>query len=86
MDVGAAGGIHPRWGDLNNPNTTVLMIEPEAKAFDELESNNDGRIKVSATALSDSKGQKTLHVARKGMCSSFHKRNFDFVSVRSESS
>ncbi len=80
IDVGAAGGIHPRWGKMENPKTSVLMIEPEARAFDELGDSAEGRIKVSAVALSAGKGTRFLHVARKGMCSSFHKRNFEFVN------
>ena len=80
IDIGAAGGIHPRWGDLSNPQTSVLMFEPEAKAFEEMDGVQTGRIKILPIALSDVSTNRTLHIARKGMCSSLHERNFDFVN------
>ena len=79
MDIGAAGGIHPRWGNLTNPSLSAILIEPEAKAFAEL-SGSDGRIHSVAAALSSENGRHRLHVARKGQCSSLYPRNFDFVN------
>lgn len=79
MDIGAAGGIHPRWGDLANSNLTAILIEPEAKAFSQLDKVS-GHVHSIAAALSSEDGRHLLHVARKGRCSSLYPRNFDFVN------
>lgn len=81
VDIGAAEGIHPRWGSLSNPNLSVLMVEPEADAFSKLVGDSAGRIKATAVALSSEPGTRTLFVAKKGRCSSFQERNFDFVDL-----
>ena len=57
------------------------MVEPEADAFSKLVGDSAGRIKATAVALSSEPGTRTLFVAKKGRCSSFQERNFDFVDL-----
>lgn len=79
LDIGAAGGIHERWGSPANPNLSVIMVEPEPKALAEL-AGSGTRIRTVAAALSSQDGTRLLRVARKGQCSSVHPRNFAFVN------
>lgn len=68
MDIGAAGGLHPRFNALGS-QLKCLLFEPEPDAYQELAGNPNR--KVHDFALDSVPGERTLHITRKKECSSF---------------
>ena len=80
IDIGASGGIHPRWGESSQQSLRVMLFEPEDEARKELQANLGGNVTVRGVGLSSSAGTLPLYVAEKRMCSSVHPRNVEFVN------
>ena len=77
VDVGAAGGLHKRWGPTSGNALSALLFEPDPAAAAKLWSGSS--VLVSQIALSSETGESTLYCTRKSTCSSLHRANFSFI-------
>jgi FkbM family methyltransferase len=73
-DVGAAGGVDPRWQSLRGL-VRFLAFEPRSD-----EVFVDPTIKRFSTALGDRKGSRALHVTRYSQSSSLYPLNYDLLN------
>lgn len=76
LDIGASGGIKPRWEKLDAEHIAVLC-EPDPREFDNLSATLPTNYRLISTALSDHKGKTAFNLCRKQMCSSILKSNFE---------
>jgi FkbM family methyltransferase len=77
IDVGGAGGLHPRWGPSSGSSVSALFFEPEHNGAARLQEQGFGQ--VSERGLSDHEGERQLYVTSKPECSSFHHPNLDVL-------
>ena len=79
VDIGASGGIDPRWG-----NTTEfykgILFEPDPGEFNALKKNSDNNLIVLNSALADSKKEVEFHLCKKQMVSSIYPPNFNLLN------
>lgn len=79
IDVGASGGIHPRWKRLL-PNLKAILFEPDETAYQRLVSRSDSHVEAFQTALFEEPGEYPFHICRSRQVSSAFKPNPDFVN------
>ena len=84
VDVGASGGIDPRWSKTTEFYKGILF-EPDPREFDALKKNSDNNLIVINSALSDSNKEIELHLCKKQEVSSVYLPNFNFLNKFADS-
>ncbi|WP_061255853.1 FkbM family methyltransferase [Leptospira interrogans] len=79
-DVGASGGLHPRWEEFTSSYKGILF-EPDPREYEQLIKKVDNRIVIIDTALSDSKKEILFHLCKKQQVSSVFKPNTRFLDM-----
>ena len=77
VDIGASGGLHPRWLD-HDPPVHAILVEPDSRAWNGLDSKDSDRT-VIRTALSDAPGEREFHRCRAQQVSSVYRPNRTFT-------
>lgn len=77
VDVGARGGIHPRWKDI--PKLKVIGFEPDVEECERLNKRLGRSQRFLPVALSNKKGKVLIHITRNPACSSVLEPNVDLV-------
>lgn len=78
IDIGASGGIHPRWNKLPCDLRAVLF-EPDRDAYCRLKPSAPNNWTVLNSALSDSSGHVSFNLTRKPQVSSVYEANRDIL-------
>jgi FkbM family methyltransferase len=78
VDIGASGGVDSRWKKFTSYCRTVLF-EPDPREFENLKLGTDENTIILNTAISDSSGEKDLHLCRRQKNSSVYLPNFDLL-------
>ena len=78
VDVGASGGIHPRWPKLTSSYKAILF-EPDPRELQILESKRNANLRVLGSALSDSEKTIDFYLCKKQQVSSVYLPNSDFI-------
>ena len=84
VDVGASGGINPRWSKTTEFYKGILF-EPDPREFDVLKKNSDNNLIVINSALSDSNKEIEFHLCKKQEVSSVYPPNFNFLNKFADS-
>ncbi|EKP12124.1 FkbM family methyltransferase [Leptospira borgpetersenii] len=79
-DVGASGGMHPRWEKFTTCYKGILF-EPDPREYEQLIKQKDTRILVIGTALSDSKQEISFNLCRRQQVSSAYLPNLKFLQA-----
>ncbi|EKO58929.1 FkbM family methyltransferase [Leptospira kirschneri] len=79
-DVGASGGMHPRWKKFTTCYKGILF-EPDPREYEQLIKQKDNRILVIGTALSDSKQEISFNLCRRQQVSSAYLPNLKFLKA-----
>ena len=79
VDVGASGGIDPRWAKFTTSYKGILF-EPDPREYDMLKSKSGKNLIVLNSALSDSSDTIDFHLCEKQQVSSTYLPNFDFLN------
>jgi FkbM family methyltransferase len=85
IDIGASGGIHPRW-KVFDPNFIAVLFEPDPREFDNLKNYyiNKYNYIVLNSALSDSVGEIEFYQCRKQQVSSVYRPNYKLLKKFSD--
>ena len=78
VDVGASGGIHPRWRNLTSCLKCILF-EPDLKEYEKLLNKNNDQIIINA-ALSDKVENIEFNICNKQEVSSVYIPNYDLIN------
>ena len=78
VDIGASGGIHPRWKNLT-PHFIGILFEPDSREYYTLKENSESNLIVLNSALSDSRKEVEFNLCKKQTVSSVYKPNFNFL-------
>lgn len=78
VDVGASGGIDPRWKNFTS-SLKVIMFEPDPRAYEILKSDRREDLIILNCALSDSVKDIDFYLCKKQQVSSAYLPNFDFL-------
>lgn len=78
VDVGASGGIAPRWAQFT-PFYKGVLFEPDPREYDVLNRKSGDNLIVINSALSDSVNTVDFNLCRKQQVSSVYLPNFDFL-------
>jgi FkbM family methyltransferase len=78
VDVGASGGIDPRWAKFTSSYKGILF-EPDPREYDLLKSKSGKHLIVINSALSDSVNIVDFHLCEKQQASSVYLPNTDFL-------
>jgi len=78
VDIGASGGLHPRWRALTSAVTAVLF-EPDPRAQEQLKLNNPVGTIVLGCAVSDNAALIDFHQCRKQQVSSVYTPDFELL-------
>ena len=84
VDIGASGGIDPRWSKTTECYKGILF-EPDPREFDALKKNSDNNLIVINSALSDSNKEIEFHLCKKQQVSSVYPPNFNFLDKFTDS-
>jgi FkbM family methyltransferase len=84
VDVGASGGIDPRWSKTTKFYKGILF-EPDPRAFEALKKNSDHNLIIINSALSDSNKEVEFHLCKKQEVSSVYPPNFNFLDKFTDS-
>ena len=79
VDIGASGGIDPRWQKFTSKYKAVLF-EPDPREFENLKSNSSDNFVILNAALSEKSGERDFHLCKKQQVSSVYMPNFDFIN------
>lgn len=79
VDIGASGGLHPRWRALTSCVTAVLF-EPDPREQTELKRKNPTGTIVLDCALADTSGPIKFHQCRKQQVSSVYMPDIELLS------
>ena len=79
VDVGASGGIQPRWAKFTSFYKGILF-EPDSKEYDILKSKSGQNLIVLNSALSDSNKEIDFFLCEKQEASSIYLPNTDFLN------
>lgn len=77
VDVGARGGIDQYWKNFG-PALRIVAFEPEPEECARLNASAEKNIQYLPVALGSENGERTLHVARYSMSSSFYPSHPDY--------
>jgi len=82
IDIGAAGGIEPRWKAIE-ANLNYIGFEPDERSRKDLINKKSScrKYTIYAEALSDVAGDMSLHLCRKPQVSSVYKPNKEFTNL-----
>jgi FkbM family methyltransferase len=80
VDIGASGGVDPRWEETGAPIKWILF-EPDPREYHRLKSSSTNNFIVLNSALSDKKGKIKLNLCKKQMVSSVYTPNFKFLEL-----
>ena len=83
VDIGARGGLHPRWV-IGEPHVTAVLFEPDAQAFARLAPRTS--FVLINVALSDTAGDRDFFVCRAAELSSMYEPNFSVLRHFAEAS
>ncbi len=78
VDVGASGGIDPRWERFTSSHTGILF-EPDSREYERLKSDVGSNLIVLNVALSDSEKEIDFNLCKKQMVSSLYDPNIEFL-------
>ena len=78
VDIGASGGLEPRWRPFSSL-IKVFAFEPDKRSFDDLQPNEN--YIVFNVALSGTKGIRDFHICKKPQVSSMLKPNKSFIDL-----
>ena len=79
IDVGAAGEILPRFSGTKNK--TIIALEPDPKAFADLQKKYSSQDYIIINeALSSKEQEVDIHLTQKGQCSSIYKPNLKLLN------
>jgi FkbM family methyltransferase len=78
VDIGASGGIDPRWINFKSSYKAILF-EPDQRAYDNLQLTKQDNIIILNCALSDSIQEVDFHLCNKQQVSSINLPNFSFL-------
>jgi FkbM family methyltransferase len=78
LDVGARGGVHPRWTRFLQ-NYAAVLFEPEPEEYARLQGVLPENYMLLNTALSEAPGERTLYVTRSGGASSVYQPNMTLL-------
>ena len=78
VDVGASGGIHPKWRSFY-PFYNGIMFEPNLREYEKLKANNEKNLTILNVALSNSISNTDFYLCRKNEVSSVYLPNFDIL-------
>lgn len=84
VDVGASGGIDPKWAKFTSAYRGILF-EPDPREYETLKSKSGKHLIVLNSALSDSVNTVDFNLCRKQQASSFYLPNTDFLNKFPES-
>jgi FkbM family methyltransferase len=84
VDVGASGGINPKWKKLGVP-VKAILFEPDPREYKNLKLTSSDDLIVLNSALTDKPGKIKLNLCKKQMVSSVYTPNFEFLNLFSES-
>jgi len=79
VDIGASGGIDPRWKGTGLSYKGILF-EPDPREYEVLKNSSDSNLIVLNSALSDCIKEIDFHLCNKQMVSSVYAPNFDFLN------
>lgn len=79
IDIGASGGIHPRFKKINNPIRAILF-EPDPREFDKLKSAAPNNYIVLNTALSEFTEEINFNLCKKQQVSSVYLPNWSILN------
>ena len=79
VDIGASGGISPRWAKLTS-NYKTILFEPHLEAFKKLNSAVSDNQVVLNSGLSDRSGNVDFYLCKKQMVSSMFIPDFPFIN------
>jgi len=79
VDVGASGGIDPKWAKFTTFHKGILF-EPDPREYETLNSKSGKNLIVINSALSDSSSTIDFHLCEKQQVSSAYLPNFDFLN------
>lgn len=79
VDVGASGGIDPKWAKFTSAYRGILF-EPDPREYEILKSKSGKNLIVLNSALSDSVNAVDFNLCRKQQVSSVYLPNADFLS------
>jgi len=79
VDVGASGGIDPRWGTFLGLSYRGVLFEPDPREYDRLKSASGAQLLVVNAALGDAVTTVTFHLCRKQQVSSVYPPNVSFL-------
>jgi FkbM family methyltransferase len=74
VDVGASGGIHPRWEEFTSSYKGILF-EPDLRAYNKMKDEDNINLTVLNSALLDRKGEVDFHLYKKQNVSSVYPVN-----------
>lgn len=77
VDVGASGGVEPRWAAIKNMLSCILF-EPDERSFEDLQPSEDEI--TYPYIVGDKTGEKAFYLCRKPQVSSGFKPNADLLS------
>lgn len=82
IDIGAAGGIQPRWKAVE-ANLNYIGFEPDERSRKELldKKSTCRKYTIYGEAISDSVGEMSLNLCRKPQVSSVYKPNKEFTNL-----
>jgi FkbM family methyltransferase len=80
VDIGASGGVDPRWKALGVPFKSVLF-EPDPREYHQLKSKSESNSIVLNSALSSEKCEVELNLCKKQMASSIFNPNLNFLKL-----
>lgn len=78
VDVGASGGMHPRWSHLKTCIKSILF-EPDHEEFMKLSMDSTNTSLVINSALSDTKRKVLFNICKWQEVSSIYEPNFDLL-------
>jgi len=78
VDVGASGGLDPRWSNFTNYFKGILF-EPDQREYLKLDKNESDNLLILDTALLDLKTQTDFHLCKKQEVSSVFLPNFSLL-------
>ena len=78
FDIGASGGLEPRWKKIEN-NLKAILFEPDERSYLELEKNEYVK-KIFSVGLSDAVKKGVIYLTKKPQVSSLFKPNMNFLS------
>ncbi|MBF0483604.1 MAG: FkbM family methyltransferase [Candidatus Omnitrophica bacterium] len=79
VDVGASGGIDPRWAKFTSFYKGILF-EPDPREYETLKAKSGNNLVVINSALSDSADMVDFNLCRKQEVSSVYLPNFNFLN------